>query len=235
MEQWFACGFTDQRGQDVRLTAAHLRQPAGFTRLVCFIHRGRREKGRKPGEETSPLLRWQATSRAKFCHEVASARGTDGSKYMCPSGSLASVPTLHSDYNRELHAHADREQINSDVLHTTARVNLLLVRGDHLKLSPNLWAFFQHLVNLNRLFIIFTCVEFYSLQCCSNNLWVDKMKPNILCFLHFPICAFAHFLFYFIANTVAYLWVWGKIGNLNKSPWTMRIYNFLLFFFFLQL
>lgn len=49
---------------------------------LFFIHRGRREKGRKPREETSPLLRWQTTSRAKFCHKVASARGTDGSKYV---------------------------------------------------------------------------------------------------------------------------------------------------------
>lgn len=44
-----------------------------------------RERGRKPGEETPPRLRRQTTSRAKFCHGVASATGRDGSNYMFPS------------------------------------------------------------------------------------------------------------------------------------------------------
>lgn len=61
---------------------------------------------------------------------------------MCPSGSLAWVPTLHSDKHRELHAHTDHEQINSDVLHTTARVNSLSVQADLLKRFHILCAIF---------------------------------------------------------------------------------------------
>lgn len=100
----------------------------GFTRLAFFIRRGR-ERGRKPGEETSPWPRRQATSRAKFCHKVTSATGRDGSKYIFPRGSLASVSTLPSpsEHHRELHAHTDPEQINSNVQHATDWVNSILV------------------------------------------------------------------------------------------------------------
>lgn len=73
--------------------------------------------------------RRQTTCRAKFCHRVASATGRDKSKSIFPGGFLASVSTLHSrtEYHRELHAHTDPEQINSNVQHATDWVNSALV------------------------------------------------------------------------------------------------------------
>lgn len=53
----------------------------------------------------------------------------DTSKSIFPGGFLASVSTLHSctEHHRELHAHADPEQINSNVQHAADWVNSALV------------------------------------------------------------------------------------------------------------
>lgn len=73
-------------------TAVHLRQSTGFTRSAFFFYSQR--EGRKPGEETSPWLRRQTTSRAKFCCGVASANRRLVQKVL-PTRSLAWLSTLH--------------------------------------------------------------------------------------------------------------------------------------------
>lgn len=77
------------------LTVVHLRQSTGFTRSAFFLFTEGGEKGRKPGEETSPWLRRQTTSRAKFCSGVASAKGRLVQKSVSyPLFSMALHPAL---------------------------------------------------------------------------------------------------------------------------------------------
>lgn len=61
---------------------------------VClFLFTKGGEKGRKPGEETSPWLRRQTTSRVKFCYGVASANRRQKS-VSYPLFSMALHPAL---------------------------------------------------------------------------------------------------------------------------------------------